>query len=122
MVYNLSLKYLKEHYLEEILIRRAEIPLEDFLPVFLSGAFVIIFGAAYVGVFTLVKIKRLKSYFMPLAYVFWGLLTFCLYFLSDLIGSEPFTQKVLMMAMFAYLLFPHFIYFLMERTHESHEH
>ncbi|MCH9813256.1 MAG: hypothetical protein K0U47_04860 [Epsilonproteobacteria bacterium] len=108
--------------MEEILIRRPEIPLEDFLPIFISGALVIVFGAAYVGVFTLVKIKKLKNHFMPLAYAFWALLTYCLYLLSHLIGSEPFTQKVLMMAMVAYLLFPHFIYFLMDKTHEAYEH
>jgi hypothetical protein len=108
--------------MEEILIVRPEIPIEDFLTVFVTGALVIIFGAAYVGVFTLVKIKKLKNYFMPLAYVFWALLTYCLYLLSSLIGSEPFTQKVMMMAMVAYLIFPHFIYFLMDKTHEAYEH
>jgi hypothetical protein len=108
--------------MEEILILRPEIPIEDFLTIFVSGALVIIFGAAYVGVFTMVKIKRLKKAYMPLAYVFWGLLTYCLYILSVLIGSGAFTKKSLMVAMVAYLLFPHFIYFLMEKTHEAHEH
>ena len=108
--------------MQEVLIVRPEIPIDDFLSVFLSGAFVIIFGAAYVGVFTLVKMKKLKNYFMPLGYLFWALLTYCLYLLMNLIGSELFTQKVLVMAMVLYLIFPHFIYFLMERTHERHEH
>ncbi len=108
--------------METILIQRPEIALDDFLTVFLLGGFVIIFGAAYVGVFTLVKIKKLKNRFMAFAYVFWVLLAYCLYTLSALIGSEPFTKKVLMMAMIAYLLFPHFIYFLMDRTHEAYEH
>jgi len=108
--------------MEEILILRPEIPIEDFLTVFVSGALVIIFGAAYVGVFTLVKIKKLKNYYMPLAYVFWALLTYCLYLLSSLIGSDLFTKKVLMMAMISYLIFPHFIYYLMEKTHETYEH
>jgi hypothetical protein len=80
--------------MEEILIHRAEIPLDDFLPIFVSGALVIIFGAAYVGVFTMVKIKRLKSYFMPLGYAFWALLTYCLYTLSVLVGSEPLHKRL----------------------------
>jgi hypothetical protein len=103
-------------------IYRPEIPLDDFLMVFVLGALVIIFGAAYVGVFTFVKIKKLKNYFMAIAYGFWVALTYCLYTLGHMIGSENFTMKVLMISMFAYLFFPHFIYFLMERTHESHEH
>lgn len=105
-----------------VYISRPEIPIDDFLMVFVLGALVIIFGAAYVGVFTFVKIKKLKNYFLGIAYGFWVALTYCLYTLGHMIGSQDFTMKVLMISMFAYLFFPHFIYFLMEQSHENHEH
>ena len=105
--------------MQEILIVRPEIAVDDFLSVFVCGALVVVFGAAYVGVFTLVKMKKLKNYFMAVAYMFWALLTYCLYLLMNLIGSGLFTQKVLLMAMVLYLIFPHFVYFLMERTHRD---
>ncbi|RXJ57597.1 hypothetical protein [Candidatus Marinarcus aquaticus] len=104
------------------LIIRPEIALENFFPIFLSSAFVIILGLFYIGIFTLVKINKLKSGFMPVAYVFWLAQTFCLYYLGILIRSEAFTQYVLMAAMFGFLVIPHFIYFLLEKTHENVEH
>ncbi len=106
----------------EIIRLRPEIPLDDFLLVFILGGLVVLLAAAYVGVFTFVKIKKLKGYYMPVAYVIWVVLAYCFYLLSSLIGSDPFTQKVLMMALVAYLVFPHFIYFLMTKTHEAYEH
>ncbi len=108
--------------MEEIFISRPEIAIDDFMVVFFSGALTIIFAGAYVCVFALVKIKKLKNYFMPIAYLFWVLTVLCLYVLSDLIGNHPFTQKVLFMTMLAYLFFPHFIFFLMDKSHENHEH
>jgi len=106
----------------EIIRLRPEIPLDDFLLVFILGGLVVLLAAAYVGVFALVKIKKLKNHYMPLAYVFWVLLAYSFYLLSSLIGSDPFTQKVLFMALAAYLVFPHFIYFLIQKTHEAYEH
>ncbi len=103
-------------------IIRPEIPLEDFFYVFLSSALVILLGLGYVGIYTLVRISKLKSFYMPAAYVFWGAQTYCLYYLGVLLSVEPFTQKVLMGCMLAYLVFPHFIYFLMDKTHEAVEH
>lgn len=104
------------------LIIRPEIALGSFFPIFLSSAFVIILGLFYIGIFTLVKIDRLKSIWMPVAYVFWLAQTFCLYYLGILIKSEPFTQYVLMAAMVGFLVIPHFIYFLLEKTHENIDH
>ncbi len=108
--------------MEEIVRLRPEIALDDFLIVFILGGLVVVFAAAYVGVFTFVKIKKFKAYYMSFAYMFWILLAYCLYLLSDLIGSDPFTQKVIMMAMVGYLIFPHFIYFLMDKTHKAYKH
>ena len=100
---------------------KSGIELQDFLPVFILGALVIIFGAMYVGFFTLVKMGYLKKYFMYVAYFFWGALVYSLYTLSVLINCETFTKKVLMLAMLAYLIFPHFVYFLMEKSHDRYE-
>ncbi len=108
--------------MNEIVRLRPEIPLDDFLIVFILGGLVVILAAAYIGVFAFVKIKKLKKHYMVFAYMFWGLLSYCLHLLTVLIGSDPFTQKVLIMAMFAYLVFPHFIYFLLNKTHEAYEH
>ncbi len=108
--------------MEAPLIIRPEIALESFFPIFLSSALVIILGLFYISIFTLVRINKLKQAYMPLAYAFWLAQTFCLYHLSHLIQSEPFTQYVLMAAMFGFLVIPHFVYFLLEKTHESVEH
>lgn len=108
--------------MEAPLIIRPEIALDSFFPIFLSSALVIILGLFYISIFTLVRINKLKSSYMPLAYTFWLAQTFCLYFLSRLIQSEPFTQYVLMAAMFGFLVIPHFVYFLLEKTHENIEH
>lgn len=105
-----------EHY-----IRRPEIALDDFLPIFLTSSFVLIFGLFYVGVYTLVKMGKLKSYYMPLGYTFWALQTYCLYSFSSMIQSEPFTQKALMVAMVGYLLLPHLYYYLTVHAEERYE-
>jgi hypothetical protein len=104
------------------LIIRPEIPLENFFPIFLSSAMVIILGLGYIGIYTIVRLGKLHKSFMPVAYAFWVAQTYCLYYLGVLIKSEPFTQYVLFGAMVGFLLIPHFVYFLMVKTHESVEH
>ncbi len=103
-------------------IIRPEIPLEDFFSVFLSSALVIMLGLVYVSVYALVKISKIKSYYMPLAYAFWIAQTYSLYYLGVLLSVEKFTQYVLFGTMIGFLLIPHFIYFLMNKTHEAVEH
>ncbi len=103
-------------------IIRPEIPLEDFFAVFLSSALVILLGLGYVGIYTLVRIGKMKSFFMPAAYAFWIAQTYSLYYLGVLLSVETFTQNVLFGAMVGFLLIPHFIYFLMQKTHEAVEH
>jgi len=103
-------------------IIRPEIPLEDFFAVFMSSALVILLGLGYVGIYTLVRMGKMKSFYMPFAYSFWIAQTYCLYYLGVLLSVEQFTQNVLMGAMLGFLLIPHFIYFLMEKTHEAVEH
>jgi hypothetical protein len=58
---------------------------------------------------------------MPFAYIFWGLQTYCLYYVMNALGSDPFTVKVLMMAMVGYLVLPHLWYYLNIKADERYE-
>ena len=40
--------------IEEVVMRQ-DIPLDDFLPIFVSSALVLVFGGVYVGIYTAVK-------------------------------------------------------------------
>ncbi len=108
--------------MKEVYLNMPQIPAEDFLTIFLSGGFVILFGAIFVAFFTLAKMKKIPGYYIYVGYLFWAAQTYSLYLLSTLIGSGEFTKKVLMLAMLGYLILPHFVYFLMDRTHEGYEH
>jgi len=107
--------------MEEHLIIRPEIALDDFLPIFLSSSFVLLFGLFYVAIYTLVKMQKLKSIYMPFAYIFWGLQTYCMYFFADKIQSQPFTIKILMVAMVGYLILPHLYYYLNVQSEKRYE-
>ena len=98
-----------------------QIPVDKFLPIFLSSSAVLLFGLFYVAIYTLVKMRFLKSIYMPFAYIFWALQTYCLYYVMHALGSDPFTIKVLMMAMFGYLVLPHLWYHLNLRSEERYE-
>lgn len=95
---------------------------ESFLGIFVSAAFVILFGAIYVGIFTVVKMEKIKKYYMVAAYMAWGVQAYSMLTLGILVKSEPFTQNVLLAAMLGYFLIPHVIYYLVHATHEQYEH
>ena len=99
-----------------------DIPNQDFLPIFVVSAAVILFGMMYAGFFTLVKLRLVKKFFMIFAYLSWLALVGCMYYLGELLRVEPYTQKVLIGAMIGYLLFPHVVYFLLEKVHARFEH
>jgi hypothetical protein len=63
----------------DLSIIRPEIALDDFLPIFVSSALVLVFGGFYVGIYTAVKVKLLKPWTMLFAYMFWVLTAYCLY-------------------------------------------
>ena len=107
--------------MNEIVRMRPEIPIEDFLGVFLSGGLVIFLGVFFVGIYTLVKMGKIKKFYMPFAYLFWILQSYCLYYLSNAIQSEPFTKKILVVAMIGYLILPHLYYYLMVKADERYE-
>ncbi|RLA75237.1 MAG: hypothetical protein DRG11_01665 [Epsilonproteobacteria bacterium] len=98
-----------------------EIPLDMFLPIFLSSSAVLLFGLFYVAIYTLVKMGYLKSIYMPFAYIFWILQTYCLYFVAVSLGGDSFTVKVLMIAMVGYLILPHLYYYLNQRSEQRYE-
>ena len=101
---------------------RPEIALDDFLPIFISSALVLVFGGFYVGIYTAVKVKLLKKWTMPLAYVFWLITVYCLYVMGSLMHVGEFTAKALVVAMIGYLLLPHAVYYMQNQVHEENEH
>ncbi len=103
-----------EYYIQDI-------PYTDFLSIFVVSAMVILFGMAFAGFFTLVKLKLLRPAFMIAAYGSWLVLVGLMYWLGHLLKVEPYTQKVLIGAMVGYLIFPHVVYFLLERVHNRYE-
>jgi len=105
----------------EPMISMPIIALDDFLPIFLSSSFVLIFGLFYVAVYTLVKMEKLKKIYMPFAYMFWALQTYCMYFFADKIESNSFTIKALMVTMVAYLILPHLYYYLNIQSEKKYE-
>ena len=107
--------------MQEILIIRPEIALDDFLPIFISSTFVLLFGLFYVAVYTLVKMGYLSRLYMPLAYIFWLTQIYSTYFMTSRMHSEPFTQKVMMVAMVAYLILPHLFYYLYTSSLDKYE-
>ncbi len=107
--------------MDVVFIRRPEIALDDFLPIFLSSSFVLLFGLFFVAIYTLVKMGKLKKIYMPLAYIFWALQTYSMYFFATKIQSNSFTVKVLMITMVCYLILPHLYYYLNLRSEERYE-
>jgi len=98
------------------------IALDEFLPIFIYSTLVLVFGGFYVGIYTAVKVKVLKKWAMPLAYVFWLLTTYSLYKMGVLMNVNEFTAKALIIAMIGYLLLPHAIYYMQDHVHEENEH
>ncbi len=105
----------------EPLYVRPIIAVSDFLPVFLSASFILIFGLLYASIITLVKMQKLKKIYMFLAYFFWILQIYCTYFLTEKIHSQPFTVKAMMIAMIAYLMVPHVYFYLITKSEERYE-
>ncbi|MCF6173206.1 MAG: hypothetical protein L3J44_05420 [Campylobacteraceae bacterium] len=105
----------------EPLYVRPVIEVKDFLSIFVSASLILIFGAFYAGIVTLVKMEKLKKIYMFLAYFFWILQIYCTYFLTMKIHSQPFTVKAMMITMVAYLMVPHIYYYLITKSEERYE-
>ena len=106
----------------EIATHGTEIALDDFLPIFLSSTFVLVFGAVYVGLYTAVKTKLLGKWAQVVAYVFWGLSAYMMYMMATLMHMSDVMQRILAIATLAYLILPHVIYYMMHNVHEVNEH
>ncbi len=103
------------------IIATQDIEVNNFLPIFVTSAFSMIFGGLYVGIFTAVKVSLLKQWAMIFAYLFWVLTAYCLYIMGSLMHVGEFTAKALVVAMIGYLLLPHAIYYMQHRVHEENE-
>ena len=101
---------------------RPEIALDDFLPIFVSSALVLVFGGFYVGIYTAVKVKLLKPWTMVFAYMFWLLTAYCLYLMGSLMHVGEFTAKALVVAAIGLFLLPYAVYYMQDRVHEENEH
>ncbi|WP_297484293.1 hypothetical protein [Sulfurimonas sp.] len=101
---------------------RPEIALGDFLPIFVSSALVLVFGGFYVGIYTAVKVKMLKPWFIALAYMFWLLTAYCLYLMGSLMHVGEFTAKALVVAAIGLILLPHAVYYMQDQVHKKNEH
>jgi len=106
---------------EEVVMRQ-DIPLDDFLPIFVSSALVMVFGGFYVGIYTAVKVNLLKKWAMPIAYIFWMLTAYCLYLMGSLMMVGEFTAKALVVAGIGLFLLPHAVYYMQHQVHEENEH
>jgi len=105
----------------EELIVRPEIAPEMFLPIFIVSTLVLVFGVSYAATITLAKMGFFSKKWINFGYLFWALQTYCLYDLSVMIQSEPFTSKVLMVTMIAYLFIPHLYFKLIEDSEKRYE-
>ena len=94
---------------------------DQFLPIFIVSTLVIVFGAAYAGMITLVKMGYFSRKWMPVGYLFWVIQALSLYELAILIHSNHYTTKVLMVTMVAYLFVPHLYFYLISESQKRYE-
>ncbi|MGE0737876.1 hypothetical protein [Sulfurimonas sp.] len=106
---------------DEALMSR-DILVDDFLTIFVSSTLVLVFGGFYVGIYTAVKVKLLKQWTMPFAYLFWLLTAYCLYLMGSLMHVNELTAKALVVAAIGLLLLPHAVYYMQDHVHEENEH
>ena len=107
--------------LDGVFLNLPQIPIDQFLPIFLASSAVLLFGLFYVAIYTLVKMEYLNSKLLPIAYLFWILQTYCSYFVMNALGSDSFTIKILMIAMIGYLIVPHLYYYLNVKAEQRYE-
>ncbi len=105
----------------EQLIVRPEIALDQFLPIFIESTLVLVFGVGYAAIITLSKMGYFSKKWVPVGYLFWALQTYFLYDFAQLIQSNHFTVKVLMVTMLAYLFIPHLYYYLISAGDARYE-
>ncbi len=92
----------------------------EFLGIFVVATLVLIFGVGYAALVTLSKMGYLKKKWLYVSYLFWILQGYALYDLSLRIHSSSFTQKILLIAMIAYLFAPHLYFYLIEQSEKRY--
>ena len=112
-------RYSKGAILESFAIRPA-IAADQFLTIFVELSLVLVFGVVYAAIITLSKMGYFSKKWMPVGYLFWALQTYCLYDGAVLIQSNPFTLKVLMVTMVAYLFVPHLYFRLIDESEKRY--
>jgi len=93
----------------------------DFLGIFIVATLVLIFGVGFAAIITLSKMGFLVKKWQILGYAFWLMQVACLYDLSIRIHSNPFTIKVLIVSMIAYLFAPHLYFYLVQESERQYE-
>ena len=88
----------------------------DFLGIFIVATMVLLFGVGFAAIITLSKMGFLSSKWQILGYAFWIAQSYSLYDLSQRIHSNPFTLKVLAIAMLAYLFVPYLYFYLISES------
>ncbi len=93
----------------------------EFLGIFVVSTMVLILGVGYAALVTFSKMGYLSKKWLPVSYIFWIMQGYSLYDLSVRIHSSPFTFKVLMVAMVAYLFAPHLYFYLVEQAEKRYD-
>jgi len=94
----------------------------DFLGIFIVATLVLVFGVGFAAIITLSKMGFLAKKWQFLGYAFWLMQVASLYSLSVKIHSNPFTIKVLVVSMIAYLFAPHLYFYLVQESEKRYEH
>ena len=105
----------------EHVIYMPQIAPEQFLGIFIVSTLVLLFGVGFAAVVTLSKMGIISVKWQILGYLFWILQAYSLYDLAVRIQSNPFTTKVLMVAMLAYLFAPHLYFYLVNESEKRYE-
>ncbi len=105
----------------ESVIYMPQLAPDEFLGIFIVATLVLVFGVGYAALITLSKMGFVPQNWQPFGYIFWILQAYSLYDLSVRIQSNPFTAKVLMVAMIIYLFAPHLYFYLIEESEKRYE-
>jgi type III secretory pathway component EscS len=105
----------------ESAIHMPQLAPDEFLGIFIVATLVLVFGVGYAALITLSKMGFVPKKWQPFGYLFWVLQAYSLYDLSVRIQSNPFTIKVLAVAMMIYFFAPHLYFYLIEESEKRYE-
>ena len=105
----------------ETMISMPTIAPGEFLGIFVVSTMVLVLGVGYAALVTFSKMGYIAKKWLPVSYLFWIMQGYSLYDLSVRIHSSPFTSKVLMVAMVAYLFAPHLYFYLVEQAERRYD-